>query len=1090
MEDGVLAHGEPQSKTLILSTSLANFPLMVILNPKMPTPGEKRAMISSTALDLPEHREQVIKACRRMGIFPVAMEDLPARDADAIRVSTEMVDKADIYIGIFAWRYGHIPEGHDISITEMEFNRAVERGIPILVFVPHKDHSLTIDMVETGDQPQKKLAALKEKAAKGRVRLEFISPDDLRGLVIQALADFKERDAAKTGTEAVPNFHPPNVIPQKPEPYIAHPYSLLQTKDVVGRQAELNLLTDWVTTNRDVPPDIRIFNLVAIGGMGKSALTWKWFNDILPKEKPNLAGRMWWSFYESDAYFENFVIRALAYVSKQSEKAVRELKSYEREDQLFQILDQQPFLLVLDGLERILLAYSRMDAAHLLDEDLDDQTAHRIAEAHGLPDDVRETYLEKHRLRLTADPRAGHFLRRLARVHASRILITTRLYPADLQTRTAAPVPSCVAKFLTGLEPDDALNLWREFGVSGSSEQLLSLFESFGNYPLLIRALAGEVAEYRPTPGNFDKWRADNPKFNPASLDLKNAKTHVLEFALRGLGEKQRKVLHTLSAFRMPTTWDTLRALLVSSAGKDGFHPVPNQIALGGKEGFHLVPDQTSQSKATVQHVSPKPCQDDPELDAILTELEDRGLMGWDKKGNRYDLHPIVRGVVWQTLDGNLREGIYTELHSYFNAVPKPEDWEKVESLEDLTPAIELYQTLIGLGRFEDAFHVFRDHLNKATLYRLGASRQRVELLEQLFPDGVKSLPLLQSAGAKCYALNALAQGYHQRGQPGRGVPLYRRVSEIFAREKNPNNEAIGLCNLSESLRLVGVLREAETAARLALRINRKEKDRFAEGVSLFFAGMTLAACGNAPDSDIALHRSLAICRRQKNKQWKGVINAFLAQRFLWLAQPKSAIPLTSHAWRLAHVYRLEGDFIRAARLHGAAALGKGDLEIASQRLHHALTRARAVNLVEEELPALTELAELHRRKEQFGTARELLEQVWGAAERGPYPLWHADALNVLAQIERDQGNTQAAIEAATKAYKQAWCDGPPYAYHYGLTNARRHLQELGVPEPVLPPFDASKFPPMPEVELNPKDEFYVEPGKGCASNDEGRNDD
>ena len=49
--------------------------------------------------------------------------------------------------------------------------------------------------------------------------------------------------------------------------------------------------------------------------MGKSALTWKWFNEIAPQEMKPLAGRMWWSFYESDATFENFVIRALAYVT-------------------------------------------------------------------------------------------------------------------------------------------------------------------------------------------------------------------------------------------------------------------------------------------------------------------------------------------------------------------------------------------------------------------------------------------------------------------------------------------------------------------------------------------------------------------------------------------------------------------------------------------------------------------------------------------------------------------------------------------------------------------------------------------------------
>jgi hypothetical protein len=41
-----------------------------------------------------------------------------------------------------------------------------------------------------------------------------------------------------------------------------------------------------------------------------------------------------------------------------------------------------------------------------------------------------------------------------------------------------------------------------------------------------------------------------------------------------------------------------------------------------------------------------KPCASEQELDAVLAELEDRGLVGWDKRANRYDLHPIVRGVV------------------------------------------------------------------------------------------------------------------------------------------------------------------------------------------------------------------------------------------------------------------------------------------------------------------------------------------------------------------------------------------------------------------------------------------------------------
>ena len=139
-----------------------------------------------------------------------------------------------------------------------------------------------------------------------------------------------------------------------------------------------------------------------------------------------------------------------------------------------------------------------------------------------------------------------------------------------------------------------------------------------------------------------------------------------------------------------------------------------------------------------------------------------------------------------------------------------------------------------------------------------------------------------------------------------------------------------------------------------------------------------------------------------------------------------------------------------------------------------------AVNLVEEELPALIGLAELRRRQGDLKAARELLDDVWEPCERGPFKLFHADAYNVLAQIERDAGNHEAAVKAAMEAYRLAWCDGPPFAYHWGLQKAKAHLAALGVPEPILPPFDESKYEPMPEVEIEPLDEeeddFEIEP--------------
>src|SRR6266702_4653374 len=513
----------------------------------------KKVMISSTAINLPEHRDLVKDACERQGMFPVMMEHLPASSADAIQGSMKMVNEVDAYLGAFAYRYGFILEGHNISITEMEYNRAVERDIPRLIFIMDKAHPIHIDDVKSGEGATK-LKAFKDLLTSRNIVNFFVSPEDLRYKVINSLSKLRQPNLTA--------FHYISDIPEPPEPYIAHPYTLLQTNLIV-RQAELNLLTDWVTKPSSDLYQARILSIVAIGGMGKSALTWKWFNDIAPHEIKPLVGRLWWSFYESDATFENFVIRALAYVSKRPREEIQKIPPPEREEQLLSILDRDPFLVVLDGLARILIAYARMDAARLSDDDLDQRTANFVAGVHGLPVSAAQTFIGQHRLRKTADLRTGAFLRKLAATRSSRILVSTRLYPADLQTETGNLRPGCQAMFVPGLSDDAALNLWRAFGVSGSREALLPLFHTFDNHPLLIQALAGEVAHDRHAPGDFDRWRQAHRDFNPFSLPMVQVKSHVLEFALRGLDETARKVLDTIAAFRMPATYDTLVALLV-----------------------------------------------------------------------------------------------------------------------------------------------------------------------------------------------------------------------------------------------------------------------------------------------------------------------------------------------------------------------------------------------------------------------------------------------------------------------------------------------------------------------------------------------
>jgi hypothetical protein len=231
-------------------------------------------MISSTARDLPQHREQVMDACLRQGMFPLMMEHLPASDADAIEVSLKMVEEADIYLGIYAHRYGYVPEGHDISITEMEYNRAVELGKPRLLFVMHDDHPVRDEDVDRGDKALK-LATFRERILRERVVNFFRLPADLRALAIAALSKYRS---------------PPKI----PWPKLREVCATLSAGTIKSFDKKLGsgvyvhrkTLQDHVDRFLE-DMEKNYLALVGKSGMGKSAFLWGLANRL--REKPNIA---------------------------------------------------------------------------------------------------------------------------------------------------------------------------------------------------------------------------------------------------------------------------------------------------------------------------------------------------------------------------------------------------------------------------------------------------------------------------------------------------------------------------------------------------------------------------------------------------------------------------------------------------------------------------------------------------------------------------------------------------------------------------------------------------------------------------------
>ncbi len=135
-----------------------------------------------------------------------------------------------------------------------------------------------------------------------------------------------------------------------------------------GRVAERKMLTRWL--NHDAAH--RLLVLRALGGFGKSALCWRWLmRDVDPRRWPHV---VWWSFYEGDAGFETFTAETLDYLGG-GRKELLVLSPRHQLDALLQLLRQPDVLLVLDGFERALRAYSGLDSAYQGDKPRKDAEA-------------------------------------------------------------------------------------------------------------------------------------------------------------------------------------------------------------------------------------------------------------------------------------------------------------------------------------------------------------------------------------------------------------------------------------------------------------------------------------------------------------------------------------------------------------------------------------------------------------------------------------------------------------------------------------------------------------------------------------------
>jgi hypothetical protein len=141
--------------------------------------------ISSTFIDLHEERKAITWALLSSRHIPAGMENFTPSDDRGWKTILSVIDKSDYYILLLAGQYGS-KDSDGISWTEKEYNYAIEKKIPVLVFLREKEN-ISAKYYDTDPETVAKKEAFHLKVKSRHLYGYWKNQDDLVGLVTRAL---------------------------------------------------------------------------------------------------------------------------------------------------------------------------------------------------------------------------------------------------------------------------------------------------------------------------------------------------------------------------------------------------------------------------------------------------------------------------------------------------------------------------------------------------------------------------------------------------------------------------------------------------------------------------------------------------------------------------------------------------------------------------------------------------------------------------------------------------------------------------------------------------------------------------------------
>lgn len=915
-----------------------------------------RVYVSATTEDLQKHRRAVVETIHRMHHIAVCMQYYYPQDQKWVEKCLLDVATCDVYVGIFAWHYGSIPEGHDKSFTELEYRKAEEIGIPKLTFLLHEKVKWPAQHRDSAELGSKMNALRNELAASAGVfkNLTELTRDvqhavtdvfvqmlkremENRYAEISIPGDSEQADAVnrevilyREGLEQQSRHS--KQAAREPIPI---PLPTLRGA-FVGRETQCNDLRSFLHDGSR-----KMVVVVGLGGYGKTEMTTKILKEVAPSTAivdDEVKGILYLGCVGG-----NINLGMLFSMAGRIAGKAEEFRRIHADGEMTLEWKIGCLLHELSKVGRVWIVLDNF-------EDLMDQTDHSVV-----------------------DPEIRRFLEILVTTeHNVRLIVTSRDVPQFDGSRKVELIP-----LGSGLEESEAVQYLREegseYGLEQESEEvLLALARRVDGIPKALESVLGYLDAHYPSIKLSDLLNDDQLFADFDRHDRENGLKKLIGEQLNNQSADALIVLSSLSVFQKPVPMAALYSLM--------------------------------------------PGAERPELAALLARLNRNRLLNQNE--GYYDLHPIVRTLVYEQIPETrsavsevgeaqdcrvlARSSLHLRAAEFFRQIRKQK--EELRTIEDLEPQLQEFYHLMQAGQFDVAARLLGT-IDTNCLQRWGCAAKVVEMREQLI--GKLSDPRLDGQNWQ-----SLGNTYTEVGRVHDALKCFQETLELARKQVDPGREASALTSLGIVWAHLGDKDRAREHYELAL-------DRAAKGTSRPLMAECLNNMGTVSRIDRAIkyYRVAAWIAHRANDR-RGESNHLRQLGGAWreIGQTRKALDCCERALELAKAENHHTLERRALDSLGTAWAHMGDPEKAYGYHDQSLAMARDAGSRTAQAVSLVRLAEDALDRGRFDDALRQSQDAVGIARptESRYAMFHA-----LDGVARAQ-HYKCLLDDARKAYQDA----------------------------------------------------------------------